>query len=219
MKKILYFSVFLSGLVFVQNGASAQSRFTLSATVAPFYQHSKTSQTFILPTPAGGNYDTKIKSKMTGVGYWAGVNAGYALTSRWSLATGFWFTHVNLNKPVITSAPTLVILSGKGKSHNFLVPLQINYQTSSGKLSPYFSAGALFNFKSVTKINFSEGNTGNFVDKKMKIAPMVGAGVIYHFAEHLSLIAQPIFSYTATGMETGSQAYRVCLNAQIMYKF
>jgi len=47
---------------------------------------------------------------------------------------------------------------------------------------------------------------------------MVGAGIIYHFAQRLSLIAQPTFSYSIPPSGVNTRAYQLSLNLQLMLK-
>ena len=50
------------------------------------------------------------------------------------------------------------------------------------------------------------------------ISPMIGAGVIYHFAQRLSLIAQPTYSYAIPRFGLDIHSYQWGLNVQLMVK-
>lgn len=61
-----------------------------------------------------------------------------------------------------------------------------------------------------TAIFKSDGNIA-------RVSPMVRAGVVYQFSPHLSLIAQPTFSYAIPPSHIKMRAYQLGLNVQLMF--
>jgi len=96
----------------------------------------------------------------------------------------------------------------------------VNFQTSERKLSPYLSVGALWNFETTSHVKIPDLGTVVFKsgNNTSRISPLIGAGVIYHFAPHLSLIAQPTFSYAIPPSGVNSHAYQLGLNVQLVVK-
>ncbi|WP_161597211.1 outer membrane beta-barrel protein [Dyadobacter flavalbus] len=187
-----------------------QSKFSFSATLAPFYAHNKT--TVQLPVDSGfdpnpgGVWTSKSSSK----GYWVGLNGRYSFSKKWSASTGLWFSQSRSKNS-----------NSSSRSHNFAIPVMVNFQTSERKLSPYFSAGALWNFASTSRITTKDFGTLIFKFGKgdiSRLLPTVGAGVIYHFAPHFSLIGQPTFGYAIPPSGIDSHTYQPGFNMQLMFK-
>ncbi|WP_170916625.1 outer membrane beta-barrel protein [Dyadobacter psychrophilus] len=211
MKSNFYTSLILAGLLFSSSGAFSQGKFAISATVAPFYGHSKTVAEVILPDSySSGTLTTQIwKSELSSKGYWVGLNGRYSFAEKWSASTGLWFSYAKMKQSGTSS-----------RSHNFSIPVFVNFQPSERKFSPYFSAGALWNFGTTSRVNIPDIGTVTFKSDRntSRISPTVGAGVIYHFAKHLSLIAQPTFSYAIPPSAINTKAYQLGLNVQLMLK-
>lgn len=200
----------LAGLLFSWSAATGQTKFAFSATVAPFYAHNK--NTVILPPDSGfdPNLGGKWTSKVSPKGYWVGLNGRYSFSKKWSASTGLWFSQSRLK-----------ISNSSSRSHNFAIPVMVNFETSERKLSPYFSAGGLWNFASTSLATIKDIGTVIFKSDKGGISrflPTVGAGVIYHFASHFSLIAQPTFGYAIPPSGIDSHAYQLGFNMQLMFK-
>lgn len=216
------FSAIIIWAVFLLSSSAVfgQSKFAFSALAAPFYGHINSKNTFVVPYGAGGELiTTEMKSKTTTKGYWVGLNGRYSFSSKWSASTGLWLSESRQNVPDITFIPAIPYFTGSGKSHNFVIPVKVNFQTSESKLSPYFSAGAFWNFNTTSRVNISGSETSAvFRSDNSKVTPMVGAGVIYNFAQHLSVIAQPTFSYAFPASGLNTHAYRASFNIQLMYK-
>jgi outer membrane protein W len=211
MKSTIQLSVILAVLLILCSDAFSQNKFALSATVAPFYGHIKSRVDIIVPDPNGSGTPISqvYKSEASPKGYSIGLNGRYSFSTNWSASTGLWFTHSVLKTNTSSS-----------RSRNFSIPVLANFQTSESKLSPYFSAGALFNFRTTSRVKIPDFGTVTFkYDKATSIiSPMVGAGVIYHFAQRLSLIAQPTFSYAIPRSGLDIHAYQLGLNVQLMLK-
>lgn len=210
MKSIFITSFILMGILLSCSTVFSQSKFSFSATVAPFYAHNKT--TVKLPNDSG--FDPNLggvwTSKSSPKGYWVGLNGRYSFSKKWSASTGLWFSQSRLKNS-----------NSSSRSHHFAIPVMVNFQPSERKLSPYFSAGALWNFASTSHATIKD--IGNVVFKSGKgdisrLLPTVGAGVIYHFAPHFSLIGQPTFGYEIPHSGIDSHAYQLGFNMQLMFK-
>ncbi|WP_188584465.1 outer membrane beta-barrel protein [Dyadobacter sediminis] len=187
-----------------------QSKFSFSATVAPFYAHNKTTVKLPIDSGFDPNLGGVWTSKASPKGYWVGLSGGYSFSKKWSASTGLWFRQFRLKT-----------FNSNSRSHNFAIPVMVNFQTSERKWSPYFSAGALWNFASTSRatikdigtvvIKFGKGNIS-------RLLPTAGAGVIYHFAPHFSLIGQPTFGYAIPPSGIDSHAYQIGFNMQLMLR-
>jgi opacity protein-like surface antigen len=211
MRLILTPLLILAGVLFSCAAALGQRKFAVSVNAAPYFGQSKTTTTIVLPDEDGNGTFTsqEWKAKANPKGYSVGLNGRYSFSQKWSAATGFWFTQSRIKSAGSSS-----------RSRNFSIPVLVNLQTRDKPLSPYFSAGALYNFGTTSRMHIPDFGTVIFKSTKhtSKIAPMVGAGIIYHFAEHLSLIAQPTFSYAIPPSDIKSRAYQFSMNVQLMIR-
>lgn len=210
MRSAFYSLIILTGCILSASDAFSQSKFTLSATVAPFYGHSKSTIEAMMPDPNGSGAITPqvLRSEFSSKGYWAGANGRYSFSQKWSVSTGLWFNYSGSGKA-----------GTKSRTHHFSIPVIANLQISEKKLSPYFSVGALWNFGTTSRVTIPDIGTVTFKSDRTtsRISPLLGAGVIYHFAERLSLIAQPTFSYALPRSNVNMQAYQLSMNVQLMF--
>lgn len=210
MRKNFIITFILAGFLLFSFEVLAQSKFAFSATVAPFYTHYKTNNTVILPDKNGVLYSYVDKSKGSWRGSWLGLSGRYSFTSKWSASTGLWF-----NKSIANGGNT------NARSYNFSIPIMVNFQTSERKLSPYFSAGVLWNFETTTHIDIADVAQSIVFksgDKTFRTSAVAGAGGIYNFSKHLSLIAQPTFSYIFPPSGYHARTYQLLFHVQLMYK-
>lgn len=215
MKSIFYHFLILAVLillVLLGSSAFSQNKFALSATVAPFIGHSKFKVLAMMPDPksSAGMSSQVLRSEVSPKGFWAGLNGKYSFSEKWSASTGLWLNYSVINQPVTIS-----------RDYHFSIPVIANLQTSERKLSPYFSAGALWNFGTTSRMTLRDyEQTVIFKSGRntSRISPLIGAGVIYHFAEHLSLVVQPVFSYAIPPSNINTRAYQLILNAQLMLR-
>ena len=210
MKSIFITSIILAGFAFSMSAAFGQSKFSFSATVAPFYARTKTTVKLPIDSGFDPNLGGEWTSKSSPKGYWVGLNGRYSFSQKWSASTGLWFSQSKLRTSNSVS-----------RAHNFAIPVMVSFQTSERKLSPYFSAGALWNFASSGRATIKDIGTVIFKSDKgdlLRILPTVGAGVIYHFAPQIALIVQPTFGYAIAPSGVDSHAYQLGLNMQLMLK-
>ncbi|MCE7067140.1 PorT family protein [Dyadobacter sp. CY326] len=211
MKSIFYNFLTLLGFLVYGPDAFSQSKFAVSATATPYYGHSKSTVEAMLPDPDGSGAITSqvLRSEVSLKGCSAGLNGRYSFSKRWSASTGLWFNYFSINK------------SGtKSRSHNFSIPIIANLQTSERKLSPYFSAGALWNFVTTSRLTIPDFGTVTLKSGRntSRISLLIGAGGIYHFGDRLLLIAQPTFTYAIPPSNVNTHTYQLGLNAQLMLK-
>lgn len=109
-----------------------------------------------------------------------GLTAHYRLGSQWDLSVGALYQrstdHMKTPQSPYGESATFTT---KGVQ----VPVLLSYRLTDHRLSPYFSAGALF-IKSIT-----------FTNALVKTEGLVGAGLDYRFRSGLSLLVQPTASY------------------------
>lgn len=211
MKSVVHVYLILAVFLLFCSDAFSQRKFALSATIAPFYRHYKSSVEAILPDPNGSGTLTPqlYKSESSSKGYWAGLNGRYSFSTKWSALTGLWYGFAGHKTALFRS-----------RTHYFSIPVMAGFQTSELRLSPYFSAGALWNLAVTSRMDIADLGTVIFKSQRYtsRISPIIGAGVIYHFAQRLSLIAQPTFSYEIPRYKLDIHAYQLGLQVQLMVK-
>lgn len=94
-------------------------------------------------------------------------------------------------------------------SDHFQFPVLINYATSSNRLSPYLSVGALFDYQ-----------LGQFDQGTIKTSGLVAAGIKYRINPNLSLVVQPTGSYLfEKNFAQKFRSYQVGLQTQLVWRF
>ncbi|MVM35303.1 outer membrane beta-barrel protein [Spirosoma sp. HMF4905] len=211
------------GLVVNHSPIFGQSKFSFSISAAPGYTYSNTNATILLPDNSI-TIPVDVEYQQKGVGYSVGILARYELSTHFSVSTGIWLNHNHYNQPTISTNPDLTlnptgvqVVGESSTTRNYQIPVLVNYQSSTKRLSPYFSAGTYINFP-YTKI-YAEG-TGTLPNQKIRIYPTLGAGIKYQLSNHLSLITQPTFTYLIPIRTYNSyQYYQLSLQTQLLYKF
>lgn len=201
----------------------AQGKFSLSISGAPAYSYSNVRRD-VLVLGIGGSpillpdFTTKTK----GYGYTVGVMGKYEFVPRWSVSTGIWMSYNRTEPPAYQSNTPGDPLVGQSRSHHYQVPLLINFQSSARRLSPYFSAGVLLNFRSPTYLNIGNNQELSLrLDRNdITVVPTVGVGAIYRITNHLSLAVQPTFNYyLPQGTYSSYFSGRASLQTQVFYTF
>ncbi|MCK8496127.1 hypothetical protein M0L20_29945 [Spirosoma sp. RP8] len=154
---------------------SAQSRIS----IAPTYWYNYNSNSYQADVAFLGS-NSRINVDEHNLTSSFGLSAHYQFAPKWDASVGALYYRGKAN---------LIILSGQGEripytQEGWQVPVLVNYQLTSSRLSPYFSIGALF-AKSTTITSGSIGTSG-----------LVGAGLSYRFSSALSLLLQPTASYS-----------------------
>lgn len=202
--------------------ASAQNRFSVSATVAPAYSYTNTRMTFVIPDRNGQATTETSAINTSSFGYVAGLMAHHAFTPKWSISAGLWYSHIGRDGIFPLSPgnfPARII------SRDLQVPLLINYRLTNKRISPYFSVGSLANleqstvFRSKTsagpeKINITFRQSTDF-------RAIIGAGALYKLNQRLSLLVQPqlIWRFKPTGDIDNYIVYQLNGQVQLMYSF
>jgi hypothetical protein len=202
----------------------AQGKFSLSISGAPTYSYLKAEQTILLPDYSNGNIiPVDFSSRTTGRGYTIGLMGRYSFRRKWSVSTGAWMNYNRTDVPSVeTNTPGVNLTVGQTRGRNVQVPVLVNFQSSTRRLSPYFSAGALLSFRSANYLNV--GNDQEIRIKTGKhdvtIVPTVGVGVIYRMSNHLSLAVQPTFNYyLPQGTYSSYFSGQASLQTQLFYTF
>ncbi len=211
-------------LLLSAHGGFAQGKFSLSTSGAPTYSYSKTKQSVLIPDIGkGGFIPLDLASRSTGRGYTIGLLGRYALQPKWSVSTGIWMSYNQTDVPTFeTSMPVDHSPFGRTRSRHYQVPIMVNFQSSARRLSPYFSVGTLFSFRSPTYLNIGNGQEIRLeTDKhRVTIVPTVGVGAIYRMSNHLSLSVQPTFNYyLPQGTYSSYFSGRASLQTQLFYTF
>ena len=109
-----------------------------------------------------------------------GLTARYHFSSQWNLSVGVLYQR---NTDHIKTPQSPYSESATFTSKGVQVPVLMSYRLNDHRLSPYFSAGALFT-KSIT-----------FTEALVKTDGLIGVGLDYRFDSGLSLLFQPTASY------------------------
>ena len=194
MKRILcVLLVWMNGFLCL-NAAHGQGKFSMSITGTPFYRYARTERSTYFPWLNGGSaIPVDIHVRQSGVGYSLGAMVRYSLSTQWSVSSGVWFNHIAYKQPTISTSPSQTVLFTDTRSRNFQVPLLANCELSSKRISPYFSGGVVLSLPS--NVIWPDGSTFKNADKRVRLYPTLGAGVLYHLSADASLIAQPSLTY------------------------
>ena len=226
MKTLAYAGLTWLFIIGSQTAIRGQNKFALSVSVAPVYNHSDTHVTLPIADPVRLFPFTEFTTKGNGLGYSLGLLGRYAFTPKWSALMGIWATHAVSGKTDISENGVLFTDTYR-YNHPFTnfyrLPLIINYQSSTRRLSPYFSVGASLDFRGKTYVDLS-GN-GELVavkfGKPVVATSLIGAGAIYKLTHQLSLIAQPTLQYNLQPHSGYSyyHSYQLSLQTQLLYQF
>ncbi len=201
------------------NPTFGQSKLSVSVVASPNFHYLNTKFTEILSDGSGAIKPFDVHVKQNGSGYSAGVAVNYWFSKQWSVATGIMLNSVDYQEPTVTTNPNGVqFLTIASTIRSFQVPLTVNYRTSTKRLSPYLSAGALTSLHSVRI--FEGGSKSSNTVEKIRPHPMMGVGLDYQLNRHVSLIAQPTFVYFLPYKKAISyKNYQMGLQAQLLYRF
>lgn len=204
--------------------AIGQSKLSLSLSTALSYRFARTHFSSTSTTVNGG-MPVDVRFRQTSQIYSVGLLAHYAITNRFSIVTGIRRNYTNNQLPTITTIPDLSanpnnsqIIGIATHMRNYQIPVLVNFQTSTNRLSPYFSGGGLVDFPSIRV--FDNGSKTKTPNQTVHIYPSLGAGIIYQINGILSLIMQPTLTYILPdGSFINYQNYQWGVQAQLMYHF
>lgn len=213
---------FVSVLLSAHSGF-AQGKLSLSISGAPTYNYLKAEQTLLLPSNNGATIPVDFSSRITGRGYTIGLMGRYSFRPKWSVSTGTWISYNRTDVPSVEiNTPGANLTVGQTRGHNIQVPVLVNFQSSTRRLSPYFSAGALLSFRSANYLNVGNDQEIRIITGKhaVTVVPTIGVGAIYRISNHLSLAVQPTFNYyLPQGTYSSYFSGRASLQTQLFYTF
>ena len=224
MKPILNSLVIWLALLGFSCPVWAQSKLAVSVSVSPLYSYSNIKRNTYFPDymTSGAPVLTQYSVRSTSDGYSVSILGRYNFSSHWSATTGVGITHNWSKVPTILTDPHVDIEVTASRSRNYQIPLLVNYQTTTKRLSPYFSAGLLLSFRGLSFLPLN-GNPEVQVrsgGKLLTAIPIIGAGISYQLSTHLCLIAQPTFRYSIPDSEViYAHSYQVGLLTQLLYRF
>lgn len=206
------------------NPVYGQSRFSVSATLAPVYTHldSKAIIPDLDPTSVSGA-DVQI-NKVHGFAYSIGLLGTYKLSPKWSASAGVWAVHffaTTQHYSVNQFQYDFKYRNGRIFQYAYRLPFMINFQPSTRRLSPYLSAGASLNFRSLGFIDVSGVDEPGKFGKSTSFTPILGLGISYRLPKNLTFIAQPMCQYNLQSHPpyTYYHLYQVSLQTQLRYHF
>ncbi|GAB3902025.1 outer membrane beta-barrel protein [Spirosoma agri] len=137
-----------------------------------------------------------------------GLTARYHFNPHWEVSTGV-FHYSNkayIDIPSVGSVPF--------SSSGWQVPILLNYRLTAYRVSPYFSAGALF------------AKSKTFTEAPVRTDAVIGVGVDYQFTSSLSLLIQPMASHSferpvdeATFQYSNYRSYSLGVQTQLVWHF
>ena len=195
-------AILLAALLGIAGNASAQSRFSMSANVAPILK----SSTFYDNT-------SPVRQSTTYTGFGIGTNLHFQFSPRWSASSGLWLEWV---KSRSTEQSVL------NNPHYFKIPLLVNYQLGQKRLSPYFTTGlVLEKFKYSTVVFLDGAGAGNTtiynVGERAQLKLLLAAGMKYDLNESLSLVVQPTF--ISNSLHVLNRGYQLNFQTQVICRF
>lgn len=140
-----------------------------------------------------------------------GLTARYQFSSQWDLSVGVLYRrntdHIKTPQGPYSESATFT-------SKGVQVPVLMSYRLNDHRLSPYFSAGALFT-KSIT-----------FSEALVKTDGVIGVGLNYRLDSGLSLLFQPTASYAifqpvpdAFPKYINYRSYSLGVQTQLIWRF
>lgn len=208
--------------VCISPSARAQSRFSIAPTYSLVYSY--LSNEFKSAGPDG--YST-TRTYGPGYGSAVGLTGRYHFTPKFDVSVGLLHNRMN-NYYQIDQLMAIGFTPMRGQqtttssfSDNFQFPVLLNFRSATNRLSPYFSAGALFNYQL--------GQHNQLTDKNaIQTSLQIGAGVSYRINKNLSLVGQPFGSYRLknhtylpqpANLDQHIKSYQIGLQTQLIYHF
>ena len=204
--------------------AFGQRTISISATVAPALVRTNYNRTFLYPESDGQVVEPIFLAGMTNAtGYSAGLTVCYAYAPGWSATAGIWYGQTTLQqaRPVAGDGTTAI------RSRAVRLPLLLNYQPLTRRLSPYFSLGLVLDFPLTSRVVVTRPGLPTQrlrlrTDAGPVFKPMLGAGGRYRLNDRFALIVQPVWVYTVGrfgGGQTTNSSYEVSVLTQVTYQF
>lgn len=205
------------------NFAFSQRTISISATASPTLVRTNHNRTYLYPESDGQIVEPIfLAGTVNTAGYTSGLGAQYTYAPGWSVAAGVWYSQTGRQQARLPAA-------GEGtttlRSRTLRLPLLLNYQPLTRRLSPYFSLGLLLDFPLNARVIVDRADQPMQRlrlrnDKGPVFQPSLGAGGRYQVNNRWALIVQPVWSYNLGrfgGSRTYNSSYEVNVLAQVTY--
>lgn len=203
-----------------------QQTLSVSATLIPTLAHTNYQQRSFYPESDGQIVEPVfLDGGHWATGYGAGLSILYTYAPGWSISSGLAYQQTTIRQ---ARQP----LAGEGtvtfQSRFLRVPLQLNYASSTRRLSPYFSLGLLTDFPITSRMVVTRvGESTQYLRHDPLITRpifqgLLGAGFRYKLGERCMGMVQPIWTYSfgQFGMARfHDTSYAFSLLTQIAYQF
>lgn len=207
------------------NSVWGQSRFSLSLNIAPVY--TRAASQAILPISIDPAYPTtEIISRTRSLGYSFGLMGHYSFSSKWSASLGVWatsFPTIKGNFSMNGADEAVTFHTNHPFNYGYRIPVLLNYQASSKRISPYFSIGTSVNFRQTSYALVNGQEIPVKAGKAITSGPLiVGAGAIFQLKAPLSLLIQPMLEHSVKAKPSNfiySRSYTLSVQAQMRYRF
>lgn len=154
-----------------------------------------------------------------GNGVALGLTGLYELDSTWSITAGLAYNWLKYYRRL----PERGVIR---KTEDVQLPVMVNYRSSSKRLSPYFSMGAMLEKRMVTRVAVSPAYVNSDIRTKLPISVWLGmgAGISYRISSKCSFIAQPTLFYMLKTKEENLlyakfDSFKVNVQAQFVFYF
>ena len=202
-----------------------QSKLSVSATIAPTVSHTVYSYRFLYPDSDGQVVEpVYLNGSRWASGYSAGLSILYTYAPGWSVSSGLWYQQ-------LTTRQSRQAAAGEGtvtlRSRVLRIPLLLNYASSTKRLSPYFSFGALTDVPIPSRVIVTRsGQATQNLRLETSTRPifhlLLGAGAQYRLTGHCLLMAQPVWAYKLGqlgGANANDSSFELSILTQIAYTF
>lgn len=200
---------------------------SIQATATPTLVRTAYDRMYLYPESDGQVVEPVfLVGTINSAGYTAGLTAHYAYAPGWSVAAGVWYSQHQVSlRQTNPAAPGEVTTTLR--SRTVRVPLLLSYQSSTRRLSPYFSLGLLLDFPMTARVVATRSGQPTqrlrlTTDGGPVFQSLVGAGGRYRLSPRCALVVQPAWSYNL-GRFGGAQTYRssteLSLLTQVTYTF
>jgi len=202
----------------------AQHPLSVSVNLNPVYSRTRTAFDF----PIAGTTSTFSDDfSASDYGYSVGLGARYLFKSRWALSAAIGYNYQDrVNRVNVGSPGTEEKI--RIKSYRLQVPVLLNYRSSSAKLSPYFSAGVVWNHLYRSRYEIIPRSSSSVISGPSsrlahpnRIGALVGAGIDYRLNTRLSVILQPYGMYQFNKLSADysiNRYFQLGLLAQVLYR-
>ncbi len=202
-----------------------QQKLSVSATVVPTVTYTAHKFRFLYPDSDGQIVEpVYLNGPRWASGYSAGVSAIYTYAPGWSVSSGIWYQQ-------LTTRQSRQPAAGEGNVTVFnrfvRLPLLLTYCSSTKRLTPCFSFGALTDLPIPSRVVVERGSDPTQylrleTYKRPIFHLLLGAGVQYQLNRHYTLIAQPTWTYKfgqLGGASFNDPSFGFSLLTQVAYVF